>query len=127
MSELPSPPPEAPRVTNENSWALLIHLSPLLCLLVGTFPGLSVVCPLIVWLIKRGESAYLDGVGKRVLNFQISWMIYMVAAWISILALVGFLLVPALAIAWLIFTILGAVKESNNEPYQFPLTIQFLK
>ncbi|MGH8046575.1 MAG: DUF4870 domain-containing protein [Chthoniobacterales bacterium] len=123
----PPPPPEAPPAMKDNSWALLIHLSPLLCLFGGTFPGLSIIGPLVLWLIKRADSAYLDEVGKRVLNFQISWMIYFVIAWASFFVLIGFILLPVVAIAWLVYTIIGAVRESNREPYRFPLTIQFLK
>jgi uncharacterized Tic20 family protein len=130
MNDLPplsSPPPEVPPATSDNSWALLIHLSALLHLLGATFPGANVVGPLVLWLIKRGESPYLDDVGKRVLNFQISWAIYFALAWASIFAVVGFVLLPLAAIAWLIFTIIGAIRESNREPYRFPLAIQFLK
>jgi uncharacterized Tic20 family protein len=141
MSDLPTPqppepplPPETPRATNENSWALLIHLSALLHLLGATFPGANVVGPLVLWLIKRNDSPYLDEVGKRVLNFQISWAIYFAIVWAAIAILVwilvGFLLIPVaviMAIVWLIITIIGAMKESNGEPYRFPWTIQFLK
>jgi len=35
-------------------------------------------------------------------------------------------LFPAVAIAWLVFVILGAIKASNGEAYKFPLTIKFL-
>jgi uncharacterized Tic20 family protein len=134
MSDLPPPSVDpAPRASNENTWALLIHLSALLHLLGATFPGANVVGPLILWLIKRGESAYLDEVGKRVLNFQISWAIYFAVLWAAIgvlvFVLVGFLLMPAvaiLAIAWLILTIVGAIKETNGERYEFPWTIRFL-
>jgi uncharacterized Tic20 family protein len=130
MNDLPqpsSPPPDAPPATSENSWALLIHLSAFLHLLAGTFPIANVIGPLVLWLIKRGESPYLDGVGKRVLNFQISWAIYFALIWTSTLALIGWVLLPFAAIAWVIFTIIGAIRESNRQPYHFPLAIQFLK
>lgn len=134
---LPPLPPEtpAPAVTSEvpsaqRSWAIAIHLSALLSLLGFT----NLLGPLVIWLLKRSESAYLDGVGKRVLNFQISWFIYFVVAiavtFVLTFVLIGFLLIPVLAIAgivWVVFTIIGAVKESNGETYAFPLSIQFLK
>ena len=134
MTDLPQPNSTPPTATSENSWALLIHLSALLHLLGATFPGANVVGPLVLWLIKRGDSAYLDDVGKRVLNFQISWAIYFAITWAAIgvlvFVLVGFLLMPLaaiLAIAWLVITIIGAIKESNRERFEFPWTIQFLK
>lgn len=127
-------PPLPPRATTDHTWALVIHLSALLHLLGGTFPGVNVVGPLVLWLWKRSESSYLDEVGKRVLNFQISWAIYFAVLYAAIAVLIwvliGFVLIPVVAIAaiaWLVITIIGAIKESNGEPYSFPATIQFLK
>lgn len=129
----PSPPTGGPS-TSENQWATGIHLSGLLGVLGCSFPGINVIGPLVIWLLKKPESAYLDAVGKRVINFQISWAIYLLVGWVSVGALsflmVGFLLIPLMGVAfigWLIFTIMGAIKESNGEPYEFPLTIEFLK
>ena len=30
-----------------------------------------------------------------------------------------------IAVAWLVFTIIGAVKESNGETYEYPYVIKF--
>jgi uncharacterized protein len=137
--ELPPAPPSLPPQTSapasdEHTWALVLHLSALLHLLGGTLPGTNILGPLVIWLLKRSDSPYLDEVGKRVLNFQISWAIYFTVAWLVagmlMIVFVGFLLVPLIAIAfiaWLVFTIIGAVRQSNRESYEFPLTIQFLK
>ena len=120
---------QAPTAT-ERQWAVFIHLSGLL----GFFAPhlLNVVGPLVLWLIKKNESPYLDGVGKRVLNFQISYALYgfVAASLFGLLwwAIVGFLFLPVyavIAVAWIILTIVGAVKESNGEVFEFPLAIKF--
>lgn len=130
-------PPAVPPATSlppersaERQWAIAIHLSALLSFLGVT----NVLGPLVLWLIKRPQSAYLDAVGKRVLNFQLSWLLYgvvgVLVTWVLMMVIVGILLIPVLAaasIAWLVFTILGAIKESNGEQYRFPLTIELLK
>lgn len=86
--------------------------------------------PLIIWLVKKPESAAIDAAGRNVLNFQISWTI-----WMFVAVIIGFvgscLVVPiilpvGLGIAWVVFVILGAVKASNGETYEFPLTIKML-
>ena len=41
--------------------------------------------------------------------------------------LIGLLLVPVIVIFWLIYTIIGAVKTSNAEPFEYPLSIKFFK
>lgn len=86
--------------------------------------------PLIIWLVKKPESPAIDAAGRNVLNFQISWTI-----WMFVAVIIGFvgscLVIPivipvALGIAWVVFVILGAVKASNGEMYQFPLTVKML-
>jgi len=139
MDTPPPPPPQgippslppAPAVdATERQWAIANHLSALL-----GFAGphlLNVAGPLIIWLIKKQDSAYLDSVGKRVLNFQISYSLYgFVAAtlfgllWWLVIGLIFLPVYAVIAIAWLIFTIIGAVKESNGETYEFPFVIKF--
>jgi uncharacterized Tic20 family protein len=127
------PPPLDPAVRSEteHQWAIGIHLSALL-----GFAGphlLNVVAPLIIWLIKKQDSSYLDAVGKRVLNFQISYSIYgfVAATLIGLLwwLVIGLFLVPLyviIAVAWLLFTVIGAVKESKGEAYEYPYVIKFI-
>ena len=40
---------------------------------------------------------------------------------------VGFLMIIALVILSLVFTIMGAVKASNDEVFKYPLAIEFIK
>lgn len=62
------------------------------------------------------------------LNAQISWAIYTVAACLSCLILIGFVLAPVVVIAWIVFSIIAAVKAANgNYDYVAPFTIKFLK
>lgn len=130
---LPPLPPEGPR-SADNQWAIGIHLSALLGVFGCSIPGINVIGPLVIWLLKRPESAHIDAVGKRVLNFQMSWAIYFLVGWAVVgllwIVLIGILLLPVMLIgfvAWIVITIIGAIKESNGEPYRFPLTIEFLK
>ena len=70
----------------------------------------------------------LEAVGKKILNAQISWAIYTVAACLSCLILIGFVLAPVVVIAWIVFSIIAAVKAANgNYDYVAPFTIKFLK
>ena len=115
--------PEA-RNKDENTLAIVCHL---LALAGFAIPFGSIIGPLILWLVKRAESPYLDEVGKEVVNFNISWAIYTVLAALSIFALIGFILLPLVAMAWLIFVIIAAVKTSEGKFYRYPLTIRLIK
>jgi uncharacterized Tic20 family protein len=116
----PLPPSNPSSGPDEKQWKVILHLTGL-----AGFIG-----PLIVWLVKKEEIPALDSEGRKVLNFQFSYLIYMIVS--SIIGSVGsFLCIPmflplGVFVAWLVFTIIGAVKASNNEPYEFPLTIKML-
>jgi uncharacterized Tic20 family protein len=65
-----------------------------------------------------------------VLNFQISWTIWLflsVGAAFAGSCLIFPIFFPfGLAIAWLVFVIIGTIKAGNGETYKFPLTIKML-
>jgi uncharacterized protein len=112
------------------NWALAGHLSALAGIVVG---GLIWLGPLIVYLVKKDAHPYIREHAREALNFNLSIFLYLLVGGIItfflVLFLVGLLLIPiwfALAIAWLVLTIVGAVKASNGEQYRYPLTIRFL-
>ena len=59
---------------------MLAHLLPLLGFLI---PGMNIVVPLLIWLTKRNESAFLDHHGREALNFQIS-LTLLAAIWLAL-------------------------------------------
>ena len=116
-------PPSGPSI---EQWKVILHLSGLAGI---PFPfGGNIIAPLIIWLIKKPVSPALDAEGRKVLNFQISYFLYAVLA-SAVASSLFFLFFPfalplIVFVAWLIFTVLGAVKISNGEEYRFPLVIR---
>ena len=107
-------------------WALLCHLGGLGVYIVPTIGHL--LAPLIIWLIKKDESPFVDDQGKEALNFQISITIYAVIAALLIpLFGLGAVLLIALGIFDLIIIIIAAVKANSGEKYRYPLCIRFIK
>ena len=87
----------------------------------------SVLGPLIIWLMKKDQSEYIDYHGKEALNFQITMLI---AAFVCILLMfvfIGIILMFGLFVFWLIVVIIGAIKANEGLRYQYPLTIRFIK
>ena len=131
MDETPPLPPPAPapvsEVTpankDENTLGIVCHL---LGFAGMAFPFGNIIGPLVLWLIKRAESPYLDACGKEVLNFQISWSIYGLAAALLCFVFIGILILPVLGVAWLVFVILGSIKASEGKLYRYPLTIRLI-
>src|SRR4051812_19631634 len=121
----PQLPVTAPAIPNTRPWAAFIHASALLGVFIH-FPG-HLIPPLIVWLLKRDESAELDAHGKEAVNFQISMLIYNAIAAVFCLILIGFV---GLAVLWVLNTILviiAAIKASDGEFYRYPMTIRFIQ
>ncbi|MCM3767885.1 DUF4870 domain-containing protein [Neobacillus niacini] len=86
-----------------------------------------VIGPLIIWLIKKDESAFIDYHGKEYFNFMISYFIYSVVSGILVLVLIGALLLWVLGIAAFIFNIIAAVKAYEGQHYRFPLIFRLIK
>jgi len=104
--------------SDERLLATLIYISSFFTVFIG---------PLIIWLLKKDESAYVDYHGKEYFNFLISYFIYSLISGILVIILIGGILLGIIAILVFIFTILAAVKAYEGEPYQIPLVIRFLR
>ncbi len=86
-----------------------------------------IIAPLIIWLLKKDESSFIDYHGKEYFNFFISYLIYSVVAGILTLVIIGIFLLWALGIAALVFSIMAAVKAYEGKEYQFPLIFRVIK
>lgn len=105
----PGPPPMRPE--DEKLWAIGAHLGPLV---------LGLFAPLVVWLVFKDRSRFLDRSAKEALNMQISYAVYGLVAGLSILLLVGLVLLPLVGIAWLVLLIIGTIKAANLEDWRYP-------
>ncbi|MBA2272027.1 MAG: DUF4870 domain-containing protein [Verrucomicrobiota bacterium] len=116
------PPTSSPSL---RTWTVLCHASALLGFFVPL--GGHILAPLVVWLMKRAESAEIDEHGKEALNFQLSMLIYSIIAGVLMLVLIGFVLLPILHVLNVVFVILASLRASEGQLYRYPLTIRFLK
>jgi uncharacterized Tic20 family protein len=117
--------PGAAPTENERTWGMLAHLSALAGLvlpLVGIVVG-----PLVVWLSRRDESQFVAGHAKEALNFNISVLLGALACMLLMLVFIGFLLGTALFIAWLVMTLIAAIKASEGHPYRYPFSLRLVK
>jgi hypothetical protein len=104
---------------------MLAHLSALVGLvfpLVGNILG-----PLLVWLTKRDQSAFIATQAKEALNFNITVTVAGVVCGFLALIFIGFLLGTALFIAWLVMTLVAAIRASEGVLYHYPLSLRLVK
>ncbi|MDT0557406.1 DUF4870 domain-containing protein [Ichthyenterobacterium sp. W332] len=108
----------------DNQLLMITHLSQLL--LYITAVG-SLIVPLIIWVTQKDKVYQMDEHGKRIINFQISLIVYSIICVPLILlfglGLLGFIFLGIIA---LIFPIMNAVRASNGEPPSYPLSLNFI-
>ncbi|MCG8392900.1 MAG: DUF4870 domain-containing protein [Pseudomonadales bacterium] len=112
-----SPKPE------ERSLGLACHLLALVGLIL---PFGNILGPLVMWLVKKDESAFVDDQGKEALNFNITIAIAGFVAFLLTFVVIGAILLPIIGIFWLVMTIIAAVKANGGEAYRYPLTIRLI-
>ncbi len=111
--ESPSPaPPAATAPRAPENWRLYLELLAFTGFLI---PFGQIFGPLVLWLVKKDTVREVDVEGRKVLNFNISWVI-----WIFLTCGIGLLV-------WLVIAIIAAIKAANNEPFEHPFTIKFLR
>lgn len=106
-----------PTTSEERTLAMLAHLL--------TFIA-PILAPLIIYLVKKNESAFVSTHAKEALNFQISLILYYTIAGILVIVLIGFALLFVLGICNLILVIIAAIRASENKLYRYPFCIRLI-
>ena len=101
--------------SEERIMAILAHV------LTIFFP---IIAPLIIYLIKKDESAYVADHAKESLNFQISMALICIGL---VITLIGILLLWVVGIFVLVCVLLATIKAADNKLYKYPLTWRLIK
>lgn len=108
--------------------AILAHLSaPIAAILSAGL--LSLVGPLLVWLVKK-DDPFARRAAAGAFNFNLSFWVLFILCWILIFTVVG--IVVALPLMLVLFVvsawchIKGAVRASNDRPYDYPFQLHVL-
>lgn len=110
--------PEVPTTSDDRLFAMLIYLTSFFFPLLG---------PLIIWLLKRDDSPFVDYHGKEYLNFFISYKIYGIISSILILILIGFVFAFVFGALAIIFTLIALFKAYNGQMYRIPMIFRFIR
>jgi len=106
----------------ERNWAVAAHLSAM----VGAWLFLGFVGPLLVLLIGGGRAGFVREHTVEALNFNLSVLLYSIVGWILVFVLVGWLVLAAVGLLWLIGTIAATVRAGRGQSYRYPLTIRLV-
>lgn len=129
----PLPPPMPPALhgfyqggvrEDERTLAMLCHLLGILTGFIG---------PLILWLVKKDSSPFVDHHGREALNFQITMLL--VSAGLAMMMVVlmfvviGFALIPLLMllpVVVIVMEVIAAVAAQRGDWYRYPFTLRLL-
>lgn len=122
MSSQETPrPPYLQTTQEERIIALLCHVSILFA---------QIVLPLILWLVKRDESRFVDLHGKEALNFQLSVLIVLFPLTLSAVFPPALCVaVPAaftIAIGSVVYGVLAGIKAAEGKRYRYPYTFRLI-
>jgi|SRR5690606_1996500 len=107
--------PATPPSNEEKNLGLLAHIITLLSTFIG---------PLIIYFLKKDESAFITHHAKESLNFQITMTLVCILLAITI---VGLVLIWLVGILTLILVIIATIKASEGKLYRYPFTIRLIK
>lgn len=106
-------------VTPQN-WTVLMHLSPLLW-----WAGVGIAAPVVMWLISRDQSRLADRHGRVIVNWLLSFVVYLFVSAALAFIMIGIPIGIVLALMSLVFPVIGAVRASEGRLWPYPLSIEF--
>jgi len=109
---------------NERTWGMLAHLSALAGLVIPLIG--NVLGPLLVSIARSDQSAFVAAHAREALNFNISVTLAALVCTLLMLVFVGFRLGSALFIAWLVMTLIAAIKASEGAAYRYPFSLRLV-
>lgn len=110
--------------SQERTWGMLCHLLAFAGIVI---PFGHIIGPLVMWLIKKDESAFVDYHGKEALNFQITVTLASIVSMLLIFIVIG---IPLLILVWLaniVFIILATIAANRGEYYRYPVALRLIK
>jgi uncharacterized Tic20 family protein len=120
-----TPPPGNPYQTNnqlnpadEKLWATLIHV-------LGIFFGF--IPALVGYLVLKDRGPFIREHTTTALNFQLTMLIAAVIGGILTLVIIGFIIILAVEVVVIVFSIMAAINANKGLSYSYPLSIKFIK
>ncbi|WP_345752504.1 DUF4870 domain-containing protein [Microbacterium rhizophilus] len=112
--------PQPLHPSDEKMWATLTHVG-------GIF--LSVVAPLITYLVFKDRGPFVRAHTATALNFQLTLLIAYFVGAITSIVLIGFLILAVAGVVAIVFPIIAAVKAGQGQWYRYPavFTIPFVR
>lgn len=125
MSATPPPPPQQPyggasqqlSPADEKLWATLVHVGGIL---------FNWIPALIGYLVLKDRGPFVRSHTATALNFQITLFIAYVIGWITSFVGIGLIILLAVFVVNIVFSIIAALKANQGQYYTYPIAIKFV-
>lgn len=106
--------------SEDTMMAMLAHLL--------AIPG-AFIAPLVIYLIKKDDSEFIEDQAKEALNFQITMFIVALGGIAITIASCGYggIIMAPIGILNMVFCILAGIKANDGEKYRYPFNIRIIK
>ena len=125
------PETSAMSAQDARTWSALAHLSIFLNLVTGF---LGPVAALVVWLVYKDRSSKVAFQALQSMWYQVAWLVVLVAGWtvtgILTIVLIGFLLMPAMALISVVPFVHGAYaayRVKRDGEYRYPFIADMIE
>ncbi|MCB9875089.1 MAG: DUF4870 domain-containing protein [Planctomycetaceae bacterium] len=98
---------------------MLSHLSYFLTFVIGV----SCVAPLVIWILKRDSSEFVEDQAKEALNFQLSAFIVTLVLAATVC---GIPLILVVFIMSIVYSIQAGMAANRGEYYRYPYTFRMI-
>ncbi|MHC4413808.1 MAG: DUF4870 domain-containing protein [Planctomycetota bacterium] len=106
--------------SGERTYAIFNHLVFLLL-------PIPVLPQLVMWLIRKQDSAFLDDHGREAVNFQITLVLVSAVAGLFVIIGIGLLVLFVLPWYGIVCTIIAAIAAGRGEYFRYPMTIRLIQ
>ena len=103
--------------SDERVLAILSHI-------LAILPGVGILGPLVIYLVKKNDSPFVAANAKESLNFQLTIILLYI---ILLITLIGVLLFWVVGILNIILVIVATIKASENRIYRYPISMRLIR
>ncbi|MGI9474951.1 MAG: DUF4870 domain-containing protein [Rubripirellula sp.] len=112
---------------DDRNMAMLAHLSGCAGILAGGLIGF--LGPLVIYLLKKDSSPYVETQAKEALNFQITLLLITIASGVLVAFTCGMLfpLLFAPMILQIVFGIIATLAVRDGDHYRYPFNLRLFQ
>lgn len=106
--------------SDDRNWAVGAHLGSI----VTAWFALGLIAPLVVMLVRGGQSPWVRRHAVESLNFQINAAVLSVLFGLLIFVGIGLVLLPLYGVYYLVCLVLATIAASQGREFRYPATIR---